>query len=64
MNEIDQIANFRHGAGRAAQLLRDIRFIFAALAAGARTVPLGDNRESVRLLAARAACLYPDRGSQ
>jgi hypothetical protein len=61
MNEFDQIANCKHNAGRGANLLRDLKFVFAALAAGARTVPLGDNREPVRLLAARAACLYGDR---
>jgi hypothetical protein len=38
--------------------LRDLKFTLAALAIGSRTVPLADNRQLVRDLAARAACLY------
>jgi hypothetical protein len=51
-------------AGRAAGVVRAIKFAFAALAAGSRTAPLGDNGQLVRDLAARAAYLYGnDRGS-
>jgi hypothetical protein len=41
-----------------AGLVRVLKFTLAALAAGSRTVPLGDNRQLVRDLAVRASCLY------
>jgi hypothetical protein len=45
-------------ANRLARILRDIRFAFAALAAGSRTVPMGDNRAVIADLAAREASIY------
>jgi hypothetical protein len=41
-----------------AGLVRVLKFALAALVAGSRTVPLGDNRQLVRDLARRASCLY------
>ena len=38
--------------------VREVKFTLSALAIGSRTVPLADNRQLVRDLAARAACLY------
>jgi hypothetical protein len=38
--------------------VRQVKFTLSALAIGSRTVGLADNRELVRDLAARAACLY------
>jgi len=52
MNESSSFAN------RFPEILRDIRFAFAALAAGSRTVPMGDNRGVIADLAARAASIY------
>jgi hypothetical protein len=45
-----------------AGLVRALKFALAALAAGSRTVPLGDNRQLVRDLARRASCLYGGPG--
>jgi hypothetical protein len=45
---------------RAWRFLRELRFVLAALEIGSRTVPLGDNRQLVRDLSARAAALYED----
>jgi hypothetical protein len=45
-------------ANRLPQILRDIRFAFAALAAGSRVVSMADNREVIADLAASAACIY------
>jgi hypothetical protein len=39
-------------------VLRELKFVLSAMAIGSRTVPLADNRQLVRDLAARAACLY------
>jgi hypothetical protein len=52
MNELNGDAN------RFPKILRDIRFAFAALAAGSRTVSMADNRGVVADLAARAASIY------
>jgi hypothetical protein len=38
--------------------MRAFKFAFAALAAGSRVVPLGDNSQLVRDLAAHAASIY------
>ncbi|HWJ34248.1 MAG TPA: hypothetical protein VNR70_03235 [Steroidobacteraceae bacterium] len=48
----------RRSVGRAASLMRAFKFAFAALAAGSRVVPLGDNSQLVRDLAAHAASIY------
>lgn len=45
-------------ANRLPQILRDIRFAFAALAAGSRVVSMADNREVIADLAASAASIY------
>lgn len=55
MNQLNSLAN------RLPEILRDIRFTFAALAAGSRTVPMGDNHGLVEDLAARAARIYGRR---
>jgi len=52
MNELKSHAN------TFSSILRDVRFVFAALAAGSRIVPLADNREVIANLAARAASIY------
>ena len=52
MNELKGFAN------RLPQILRDIRFAFAALAAGSRVVSMADNREVIADLAASAASIY------
>ena len=52
MNELKGFAN------RLPKILRDIRFAFAALAAGSRVVSMADNREVIADLAARAASIY------
>jgi len=57
MNELSSFAN------SLARLLRDIRFAFAALAAGSRTVSMGDNREVIADLATRAASIYGKNSS-
>lgn len=46
------------GRGRVARLLRGLKFMFAALAIGSRTVPLADNSELLRDLTAHARLLY------
>jgi hypothetical protein len=43
---------------RLQRILRDIRFAFAALAAGSRVVSMADNREVIADLAASAASIY------
>ena len=52
MNELKGFAN------RLLKILRDIRFAFAALAAGSRVVSMADNREVIADLAASAASIY------
>jgi hypothetical protein len=52
MNELNGYAN------RFPKILRDIRFAFAALAAGSRIVSMADNRAVIADLTARAACIY------
>jgi hypothetical protein len=52
MNESNSYAN------RFPKILRDIRFAFAALAAGSRIVSMADNRGVIADLAARAASIY------
>ena len=52
MNELNGLAV------RLPKVLRDIRFAFAALAAGSRTVSMADNSDVIADLAARAACIY------
>ena len=52
MNALKNLAN------RLPQILRDIRFAFAALAAGSRVVSMADNREVIADLAASAASIY------
>ncbi len=52
MNELSGFAS------RMQKILRDIRFAFAALAAGSRVVSMADNREVVADLAASAASIY------
>jgi hypothetical protein len=52
MNESKGFAN------RLPKILRDIRFAFAALAAGSRVVSMADNREVIADLAASAASIY------
>jgi hypothetical protein len=44
-------------------VLRDVRFVFAALGAGSRIVPLADNREVIADLAASAASIYGNAAS-
>jgi hypothetical protein len=48
----------RRSAGRATGLVRAFKFAVAALAAGSRVAPLGDNSQLVRDLAAHAASIY------
>jgi hypothetical protein len=57
MNELNSYAN------RFPKILRDIRFAFAALAAGSRIVSMADNRVVIADLAARAASIYGKRAS-
>jgi hypothetical protein len=38
-------------------LLNQLKLLFAALAAGGRVVPMGDNGRTLRLLSEYAACL-------
>ena len=52
MNELNSYAN------RFPKILRDIRFAFAALAAGSRIVPMADNRGVIADLAGYAASIY------
>jgi hypothetical protein len=52
MNELNGFAN------RLPKILRDVRFAFAALAAGSRVVSMADNREVIADLAASAASIY------
>lgn len=47
----------RHERGAASRLLADLKLLFAALAAGGRVVPLGDNGRTARLLSSYAASL-------
>jgi hypothetical protein len=44
-------------AARRAGLLSELKLLFAALGAGGRVVPLGDNHRTARLLAEYAATL-------
>jgi hypothetical protein len=52
MNELNGLAN------RLPRILQDIRFSFAALAAGSRVVSMADNRGVIADLAARAESIY------
>jgi hypothetical protein len=52
MNALKGLAN------RLPQILRDIRFAFAALAAGSRVVSMADNHDVIADLAASAASIY------
>jgi hypothetical protein len=52
MNELNGFAS------RLQEILRDIRFAFAALAAGSRVVSMADNREVIADLEASAASIY------
>ncbi len=52
MTELNSFAN------RLQEVLRDIRFAFAALGAGSRIVSMADNREVIADLAASAASIY------
>jgi hypothetical protein len=52
MNELNGFTN------RLQNILRDIRFAFAALAAGSRVVSMADNHEVIADLAASAASIY------
>jgi hypothetical protein len=54
MNELQTTSTIRY----LQNFVRALKFTLAALAIGSRTVPLADNRQLVRDLAARAACLY------
>jgi hypothetical protein len=48
---------------RGACVMRELKFMVAALTIGSRTVPLGDNSELLRDLSARARLLYDlDKG--
>lgn len=38
-------------------VLKELKLMFAALGAGGRVVPLGDNSRTLRLLAEYASCL-------
>jgi hypothetical protein len=58
MDELSAYAN------RFQIILRDIRFAFAALAAGSRIVSMADNRPVIADLAARAASIYGRGGSR
>jgi hypothetical protein len=58
MNELNSYAN------GFPKILRDIRFAFAALAAGSRIVSMADNRGVITDLAARAASIYGKRASR
>ncbi len=52
MNELSSYAN------RVQIIVREIRFAFAALAAGSRIVSMADNRGVIDDLAARTASIY------
>jgi hypothetical protein len=52
MNELSGFAN------RLRKILLDIRFVFAAMAAGSRVVWMADNREVIADLAASAVSIY------
>jgi hypothetical protein len=41
-------------------VLKELKLMFAALGAGGRVVPLGDNSRTLRLLSEYAACLRRD----
>jgi hypothetical protein len=41
-------------------VLKELKLLFAALGAGGRVVPLGDNSRTLRLLSEYAACLRRD----
>jgi len=58
MNELNSYAN------RFQKILRDIRFAFAALAAGSRIVSMADNCGVIADLAARAASIYGKSASR
>jgi hypothetical protein len=58
MNELNSYAN------RFPKILRDIRFAFAALAAGSRIVSMADNRGVIADLAARSASIYGNGASR
>jgi len=45
--------------GRAADIVRGLRFVLSAMAIGSRTVALADNSQLVDDLSARARYLYP-----
>jgi hypothetical protein len=44
----------------ASSVLKELKLMFAALGAGGRVVPLGDNSRTLRLLSEYAACLHRD----
>jgi hypothetical protein len=47
----------RHESGPRFSLVNDLKLLFAALAAGGRVVPMGDNSRTARLLAEYAKAL-------
>ena len=47
----------RQELGQGLGLVRELKLLFAALGAGGRVVPLGDNSRAARLLAEYAAAL-------
>ena len=59
MNTAHSLSNPRPagGASRPLGLVRDLKLLFAALGAGGRAIPLGDNKHAARLLAEYAASL-------
>jgi hypothetical protein len=44
-----------------ANVVKELKLLFAALGAGGRVVPLGDNSRTLRGLSEYAACLRQDR---
>ena len=54
----DPTKQVRRRGGRGARMMRSLRFIFACLAVGSRTVALADNSQLLRDLSARARLLY------
>jgi hypothetical protein len=53
-----QLSGSRSTQARPASgVLKELKLMFAALGAGGRVVPLGDNSRTLRLLADYAACL-------
>jgi hypothetical protein len=58
----DSIEPVHPGEGRVARMIRDFRFMLAALAIGSRTVALADNSQLKSDLRARARLLYGSQG--